>query len=151
MQDAAATAGLISNRMPFHICTGRVMESTPLTNRATTISSKLVRKAKIAPARTPGKMAGRVTFLKAIAGISPEAAGGVHHAPVELLHHGRDVDDDKGQREDGVSNDEPEFRANDAELGEAAVEGDGDDDARHDHRQQEEPDDDTPPTFPRAG
>ena len=59
--DAAATVGLISNRIPLHICTGSVVVAPLVRKRASTSSLKEVRNAKAAPAAMPGQMIGSVT------------------------------------------------------------------------------------------
>ena len=56
--ETAATVGLISKRMPFHICTGKVTARLPARNSETTTSSKEVRNAKKAPTKkAPAKKA----------------------------------------------------------------------------------------------
>ena len=71
---AASIVGLISLRIPDHICLGRVYCSGPPTKRTMTISSKEVIKAKRAPEITPGAISGACILKKFLIGLPPRFA-----------------------------------------------------------------------------
>ena len=74
MVAADKMVGLISWRIPDHICRGRVNCSGPPTNSTITTSSKEVMKAKRAPEITPGKISGISTLKKLRIGPPPRLA-----------------------------------------------------------------------------
>jgi hypothetical protein len=74
MVAAARIVGLISLRIPDHICLGRVYCSGPPTKRTMTISSKEVIKAKRAPEITPGAISGACILKKFLIGLPPRFA-----------------------------------------------------------------------------
>jgi len=69
---AARMVGLISLRIPDHICLGRVYCSGPPTKRTMTTSSNEVIKAKRAPEITPGAMSGACILKKFLIGDPPK-------------------------------------------------------------------------------
>jgi hypothetical protein len=71
MVDTAATAGLISKRMPFHICTGNVVASMPDMN--TRRRRRRTKSGTRTPPRqrSPAGSQGRVTRKKARTGEAP--------------------------------------------------------------------------------
>ena len=69
--DTAAIVGSISKRIPSHMRRGNVTAVVPETNSATISSSKEVTNANRAPASTPGRMSGNVTWRKALNGLAP--------------------------------------------------------------------------------
>ena len=74
MVAAAKIVGLISLRMPDHICLGSVYCSGPPTKRTITTSSNEVMKAKRAPEITPGAIRGACIFKKFLSGEPPKVA-----------------------------------------------------------------------------
>ena len=71
---AAITVRLMESFSPENIWRGRVRCAGPARNSTTTTSSRLMAKAKTAPAATPGAICGRQTRQKARAGLAPQAA-----------------------------------------------------------------------------
>ncbi len=78
---AARIVGLISLRIPDHICLGRVYCSGPPTKRTITTSSKEVINAKRAPDITPGAISGACILKKLRSGEPPKFAA----ARIKLL------------------------------------------------------------------
>ena len=74
MVAAARIVGLISLRIPDHICLGRVYCSGPPTNSTITTSSKEVINAKRAPDITPGAISGACILKKFLRGEPPRFA-----------------------------------------------------------------------------
>ena len=74
MVAAAKIVGLISLRIPDHICLGSVYCSGPPTKRTITTSSNEVMKANKAPEITPGAMRGACIFKKFLSGEPPKVA-----------------------------------------------------------------------------
>ena len=74
MVAAAKIVGLISLRMPDHICLGSVYCSGPPTKRTITTSSNEVMKANRAPEITPGAIRGACIFKKFLSGDPPKVA-----------------------------------------------------------------------------
>ena len=66
--------GLNCSLNPVHICIGIVVLSSPAKNKTITTSSKDVTKAKRAPDITPGKINGKVIFIKVFTGLLPRLA-----------------------------------------------------------------------------
>jgi len=78
---AASIVGLISFRIPDHICLGSVYCSGPPTKRTMTISSNEVINAKRAPDITPGAINGACILKKFLRGEPPKFAA----ARIKLL------------------------------------------------------------------
>ncbi len=74
MVAAERMVGLISWRIPDHICRGRVTCSGPPTKSTITTSSKEVMNAKRAPEITPGKISGIWILKKLRRGPPPRLA-----------------------------------------------------------------------------
>ena len=70
----AATVGSTTCRTCSHISTGSVRNRAEVRKIATTTSSHEVTKAKIAPARTPGRMIGSVIRVNVRRGSAPRFA-----------------------------------------------------------------------------
>ena len=67
----ASIVGLNCSLKPVHICIGIVVLSSPAKNNTTTTSSKDVTKANSAPDITPGRINGKVIFIKVLTGSLP--------------------------------------------------------------------------------
>ncbi len=70
----AKIVGLNCSLKPVHICIGIVVFSSPAKNRTTTTSSKEVTNANNPPEITPGKISGKVIFIKVFTGSLPKLA-----------------------------------------------------------------------------
>ena len=68
----ARIVGLNCSLKPVHICIGIVVFSKPARNNTTTTSSNDVTKANNPPEITPGKINGRVIFIKVLKGLLPK-------------------------------------------------------------------------------
>ena len=70
----AKIVGLNCSLNPVHICTGIVVFSKPARNKTTTTSSNEVTNANNPPEITPGKINGKVIFIKVFTGSLPKLA-----------------------------------------------------------------------------
>ena len=70
----ARIVGLNCSLKPVHICIGIVVFSSPAKNKTTTTSSKDVTNANNPPEITPGKINGKVIFIKVLTGWLPRLA-----------------------------------------------------------------------------
>ena len=70
----AKIVGLNCSLKPIHIWIGMVVFSNPAKNNTTTTSSNEVTNANNAPDITPGKIKGKVIFIKVFIGVLPKLA-----------------------------------------------------------------------------
>ena len=78
--------GLNCSLKPVHIWIGMVVFSSPAKNNTTTTSSNDVTNANNPPEITPGKIRGKVIFIKVFTGLLPRLAAALVTLSVSYTH-----------------------------------------------------------------